>query len=77
MSSNVGMKKVISVGGLTLIAGGIALLATDQLAFGPEIAGTFISSRTFLFPIGVGAVLVGGIAVLAGTVVEVVITQGR
>lgn len=71
------MEKVIFFSGFVLIGIGVAILATDHLAFGAEITGTFVSSRTILFPLGITAVLIGGIAVLAGTVVEVVRNQRR
>ena len=71
------MVKIFFFGGFVLVGVGIAMLATDHLAFGAEITGTFVSSRTILFPLGIAAVLIGGIAVLAGTVVEVVRSQRR
>ena len=69
------MKKIVYLGGLVLTAVGIVMLATDRLAFGPEISETFVASRTILFPLGIAAVLFGGIAALTGTIVKVVSHQ--
>ncbi|WP_353476762.1 hypothetical protein PVT71_29100 (plasmid) [Salipiger sp. H15] len=69
------MKKIIFFGGLVLIGVGVAMLATDHLAFGAEVTGNFVSSRTILFPLGIASVLFGGIAALACTVVEMVRNQ--
>ncbi|NDW34593.1 hypothetical protein [Salipiger sp. PrR007] len=66
------MEKTVFFGGFVLVGVGIALLATDHLAFGAEITGTFVSSRTILFPLGIASVLFGGIAALACTVVSMV-----
>ncbi|MBE9639246.1 hypothetical protein [Salipiger mangrovisoli] len=69
------MEKIVFFGGFVLVGVGIAILATDHLAFGAEITGTFVSSRTLLFPLGIAAVLIGGIAVLAGSVAGMVRNQ--
>ncbi|SDI83453.1 hypothetical protein [Alloyangia pacifica] len=66
------MEKIVFFGGFVLVGVGIAILATDHLAFGAEIIGTFVSSRTILFPLGIAAVLIGGIAVLAGSILGMV-----
>ncbi|WP_343504773.1 MULTISPECIES: hypothetical protein [Roseobacteraceae] len=66
------MVKIVFFGGFLLVGVGIAMLATDHLAFGAEITGTFVSSRTILFPLGIAVVLIGGIAVLAGSILGMV-----
>lgn len=66
------MEKIVFFGGFVLVGVGIAILVTDHLAFGAEITGTFVSSRTILFPLGIAAVLIGGIALLASSILGMV-----
>ncbi len=69
------MVKIVFFGGFLLVGVGIAMLATDHLAFGAEITGTFASSRTILFPLGVAAVAFGGVVALAGSIAGIVRNQ--
>lgn len=69
------MEKIIFLWGLMLVAAGVGMLAADQFASSDDITGNFVASRTISFPLGITAVVLGGIAALAGSVAGLVRNQ--